>query len=114
VETNYSWVKAQNRMTGLDLPRRPRHSLNSAIDYQWAFGLKTGATITHVGSSFDNIANTRKLAGYVLVDLRASYPVTKGIEIYGRIENLFDEHYETTYRYGSPGRAAFAGVRLTY
>ena len=114
VETNYSWVKAQNRMTGLDLPRRPRHSLNSAIDYQWAFGLKTGATITHVGSSFDNLANTRKLAGYVLVDLRASYPVTKGIEIYGRIENLFDEHYETTYRYGSPGRAAFAGVRLTY
>jgi len=52
VEANYSWVKAQNRMTGLDLPRRPRHSLNSAIDYQWAFGLKTGATITHVGSSF--------------------------------------------------------------
>lgn len=112
VQANYGYVEATNVATGLDLARRPRHSVNTSIDYDWAFGLKTGATITHVGKSFDNAANTRKLDGYVLVDLRAAFPVTRNIELYGRIENLFDEQYETSFRYGTPRRAAYAGVRL--
>jgi vitamin B12 transporter len=119
VQASYGWTDSENRTPGSsafgkDLARRPRQSVNTSIDYRWPFGLSTGATLTHVGSSFDNAANTRKLEGYVLADLRASYPVTKNIELYGRIENLFDEHYETIFRYGTPGRAAYAGVRLSY
>lgn len=114
VQANYGYVDAINAMTGLDLARRPRHSVNVSADYDWAFGLKTGATITHVGASFDNAANTRKLDGYVLVDLRAAFPVTHNIELYGRIENLFNEQYETSFRYGTPRRAAYAGVRLAF
>lgn len=112
VQANYGYVEATNVATGRDLARRPRHSVNTSIDYDWAFGLKTGATVTHVGASFDNASNTRKLDGYVLVDLRAAFPVTRNIELYGRIENLFNEQYETSYRYGTPRRAAYAGVRL--
>lgn len=114
VQANYGYVDAINAMTGLDLTRRPRHSVNVSADYDWAFGLKTGATITHVGASFDNAANTRKLNGYVLVDLRVAFPVTHNLELYGRIENLFNEQYETSYRYGTPRRAAYAGVRLAF
>lgn len=114
VQANYGYVDAINAVTGLDLVRRPRHSVNLSVDYDWAFGLKTGATITHVGPSFDNASNTRKLNGYVLVDLRAAFPVTRNIELYGRIENLFNEQYETSYRYGTPRRAAYAGVRLAF
>jgi vitamin B12 transporter len=86
------------------------------IDYQWPFALKTGASITHRGASFDinGFGSRVRVADHVLVDLRAAYPVTKQIEVYGRIENLFKEGYETVYQYGSAGRAAYAGVRLTY
>jgi len=114
VQANYSWIDAENRANGLKLARRPSHSVNAAIDYKWAFGLETGATITHVGDSFDNATNTRQLDGYVLVDLRASFSVTERISLYGRVENLFDEQYETIFRYGTPRRAAYAGVRLSY
>lgn len=114
VQANYGYVDAINAVTGLDLVRRPRHSVNMSVDYDWSFGLKTGATITHVGASFDNASNTRKLDGYVLVDLRAAFPVTRNIELYGRIENLSNEQYETSYRYGTPRRAAYAGVRLAF
>ncbi len=112
VQANYGFVEATNVATGRDLARRPRHSVNTSLDYEWAFGLKTGATITHVGESFDNASNSRTLKGYVLVDLRAALPVTRNLELYGRVENLFNEQYETTFRYGTPRRAAYAGVRL--
>ena len=119
VTANYSFTNARNRERsdpnfGNQLARRPRQTVNVAADYRWPFGLTTGATITHVSSSFDNAANTVKLADYVLVDLRAALPLTDRIELYGRIENLFDEQYQTARNYGQPGRAAYAGVRLRY
>lgn len=112
VQANYGYVDAINVATGRDLARRPRHSVNLSADYDWLFGLKTGATITHVSASYDNASNSRKLEGYALVDLRAAFPVTRTVELYGRVENLFNEQYETTFRYGTPRRAAYAGVRL--
>lgn len=114
VVANYGYVDAINVATRRDLARRPRHSANISVDYDWAFGLKTGATITQVGPSFDNASNTRKLNGYALVDLRAAFPVTRNIELYGRTENLFNEQYETSFRYGTPRRAGYVGVRLTF
>ncbi|MEH6757609.1 MAG: TonB-dependent receptor [Parasphingorhabdus sp.] len=114
IATNYSLIDAENRNTGLTLARRPRHSINASVDYGWTFGLKTGTTITHVSSNFDNASNSVETPGYVLVDLRAAMPITNNIEIYGRVENLFDEDYETIFQFGTAGRSAFAGVRLRY
>lgn len=112
LSAQYSLIDTENRDTGLRLARRPEQTVSALIDYRWSFGLETGATIAHVGDSFDNAANTRRIDGHVLVDLRASYPVTETVELYGRVENLFGEVYETIFRYGTAGRAAYAGVRL--
>jgi vitamin B12 transporter len=119
LQANYTYTDATNRSPGnanfgRQLVRRPQHSVTALIDYRWAFGLETGVTLTHVGANFDNANNSRKVEGYVLADLRASLPLTERVEIYGRVENLFDERYETVFRYGSPGRAGYVGVRLTY
>lgn len=116
---NYTYSKSVNRNPadanfGKQLARRPRQTVNVTGDYRWAFGLSTGATITHVARSFDDAGHARQLGDYVLVDLRASMPVTDRIELTGRIENLFDEHYQTAAGFGQPGRAAYAGVRLRY
>ncbi len=118
-QANYTYLDAQNRSVGSAtfgrrLLRRPSQSVNASVDYRWAFGLTTGATVTSVGNSFDNAANTRRIPGYLLADIRAALPVFSQAEIYGRIENLFDERYETVPLFGSPGRAAYAGVRVRY
>jgi len=116
---NYTFTSALNRERtdpnfGNRLARRPRDTVNVTGDYRWPFGLSTGATISHVSGSFDNAANSVRLGGYVLVDIRAAMPLTDAIELYGRIENLFDERYQTAAGYGQLGRAATAGVRLRY
>ena len=108
----YSLIDATNRATDLRLARRPEQTVSAIVDYSWPFGLETGATVAHVGDSFDDAANVRRLDGYVLVDLRASIAVARRFELYGRVENLLDEKYETVFGYGTAGRAAYAGVRL--
>lgn len=119
VDANYTYAKSINREPtdpnfGKDLQRRPRDSINVSADYAWGFGLTTGATLTHASHSFDDVGNFNRLAGYTLVDLRAAYPVTANVEIYGRVENLFDKRYETALGYGQERRTVHAGARLRY
>lgn len=117
VEASYTYTKAVNRAVtdpnfGKDLRRRPRDSFSLRADYAWTFGLKTGATIRMVGDNWENNANTRQLDSYVVTDMTARYALTDQVEITGRIENLFDSHYQTARGYGSFPRAAYIGVRF--
>ncbi|MBS0408628.1 MAG: TonB-dependent receptor, partial [Proteobacteria bacterium] len=118
VSGNYTYTATENRSPGADfgkdLARRPRHVVNATVSYAWPIGLTTAVAVRYASRSFDTASNTVALHGYTLVDLRASYPLTDRIEVYGRIENLFDEHYETAFQYGSNGRGAFAGVRARF
>jgi vitamin B12 transporter len=40
--------------------------------------------------------------------------VNDRIELYARVDNLFDEQYQTVAGYGTLGRAAYAGVRVKF
>ncbi len=110
----YSFIDSKNRDTGRQLARRPRDSMHVSLDWQTPFGGSLGGTISHTGASFDNAANSIRLAGYTLVDLRGSVPIGRNLELFGRVENLFDERYETAFRFGTQRRAAYAGARLRY
>jgi len=118
VDGNYSWIEAEDRTPGTShgnwLPRRSRNSANASISYAWPFGLTTGAALRWSGKSYDDAANTTKLDGYALVDLRAELDVSEGVELFGRVENLFNEDYETVYRYGTLGRSIYAGMRARF
>ena len=111
----YAYTKAVNRLTGKDLARRPRHALNLAADWRSPLhDLTLGADVRLVGDSFDNASNTRRIDRHALLTLRASLPVTDRFELYGRIENVADSRYETVAGYGTPRRAAYAGVRARF
>jgi vitamin B12 transporter len=111
---NYTWTRAENDISGKRLPRRPEHTANGQASYVWGSGFTTGLGVHYVGESFDNGSNTRRLKSYVLTDLRASWPLRDGLEIYGRVENAFDKAYETTANYGSTGRGAYIGLRSRF
>jgi vitamin B12 transporter len=114
VTAAYSYIDARDRDTGSRLPRRPTNAVSVSADYDWSFGLSTGATLTMVSDSFNNATLTQRLDGYALLGVRASFPITQNLEIYGRIDNLFDEEYATVYGYNTYGRSAFGGVRVRF
>lgn len=114
VDGNYSWIKSINSDTGKWLARRPRNTANGSISYVWPFGLTTGAAVRWSGKSYDNVTNSRRLDAYTLVDLRTELAVRDNVSLFARVENLFDEDYQTIYRYGTLGRSIYAGVRARF
>lgn len=119
LDANYTRLDAVNAARassnfGNDLPRRPRESAYAELKYRWSMPLVTSVAAQYVGRSYDNAANTFKLDEYVLVDLRAEYAINDMLNLYGRVENVFDEDYATARNYGSIGRGAYVGVRQAF
>lgn len=118
IAASYTYTEAKNRSAGADygndLARRPRNSVSVSADYRLPFDLSVGGTIVAVSESYDDAGNFTRLDGYAIAAIRAEMPVTRTVSIYGRVENLFDEKYQTVAGYGSYGRAAYGGVRLRF
>ena len=108
----YSYTRSRNRASGADLARRPRHAVTVSADWETPLGgLAVGGDIRLVGDSFDDAGNITRLDGYALATLRASLPLGKHLDLFGRVENLTDANYQTAAGYGTYGRSAYAGVR---
>lgn len=119
VRANYSLTVASDRtpgspLEGNRLARRPRHLANAELAWTpggAVSGADLSVAVRYAGKSFDDRANNLRLSDYIVVDLRASYPLAAGIELFGRVENLFDETYQNVATYNTAGRSAYAGVR---
>lgn len=55
-----------------------------------------------------------RLHGYTLVNMDATYNLTDRVQIFGRVENQLDAHYEEVFTFATPGRAGYGGVRVTF
>lgn len=115
---SYSFIDSINRSVGSNfgkqLARRPRQSVSASIDWKTPVGLSIGATALTVGDSFDDAGNFNRLDGYVIAGVRAELPIGDRFALYGRVDNLFDERYTVVRGYGTPGRAAYGGIRLKF
>jgi vitamin B12 transporter len=116
---NYTFTHTEDQSPGSatygnQLPRRPKDAGSASVTYRWPSRLSMSLAVRYAGRSYDDSANQIELGGYALVDLRASYPIRNGLEMYSRIENATGKHYETAYQYGTLGRAAYVGIRHTF
>ena len=113
VYAGVSLLDPQNRAQphrGNLLPRRAEHSLN--MDVERAYGpYLLGASVLAQGRRFDDVANSRRLDAFATMDLRAEYRISPDLRLQLRLENLFDEDYETASFYNQPGRSAYLSLR---
>ena len=98
--------------------RRPRHSGFAEIVWTWR-GLTLDGIGTFVGRRVDSDFSSLAPAitsndGYARWDVRGSYRVTPMFSIIGAIDNLTDADYMEPLGYPALGRAARAGVRVTF
>ncbi|HSP88431.1 MAG TPA: hypothetical protein VLN45_09880, partial [Ignavibacteriaceae bacterium] len=54
-----------------------------------------------------------KLKSYTLVNLSLSHDIVKFLQLYGRVENLFDTDYQEVLGYSTPGLSGYAGIKFS-
>jgi vitamin B12 transporter len=117
VRGSYTYTDTENKETGKRLDRRPRHKASLDTTYAFTATVRGTASLMVVGESTDMdfaTSETVMLDSYLLATLAAEYDVRKNVTLFGRVENLFDEEYEQVFGYGTPGRAGYGGVKMSF
>lgn len=110
IKTSISLLDPKNTDTNKQLRRRATQVLSLSLDRQFS-KLHIGLDVIAKNDRFDNASNSTTLDGYELINLRASYELTKQWKLNAKVDNLFDEQYETINNYNSPGVSGFVSIQ---
>ena len=115
---DYTYTQAMDDVLHQELLRRPKHKGDVATTWKPTERLSLSATVLAVGSWIDgnrdfSVARL-SAAGYTTVDLAAGYDLTSHLNVYGRVTNLFDRHYENPIGFLQPSIGAFAGIKTRF
>jgi iron complex outermembrane receptor protein len=83
---------------GNRIPAIPRNRVKFGWDYSVTDAFKVGGDALFVASQFfagDESNQAVRLPSYAVFNLHTSYQINKTYQIYGRIDNLFDNRYST-------------------
>ncbi len=81
---------------GNHIPLVPAQRLKLGAEYAVTDVWKLGADLNYVGSQYllrDDTNIYPKVPAYWVVNLHTSYHVTKNVEVFGLVQNLFNQHY---------------------
>jgi len=112
----YTYAATRDISSGSDtrLPKWPLHQISTILSYQPIDSVRANLEGRYVGERFGNTGNGNPTPSFVLWNLSASYDVTKSVQAYLRLDNIFNEKYEETLFFGTPIRSIFGGVRINY
>lgn len=111
---NYTYTDAKT--DGIRLTRTPRHDFVVGASSDFTDKFSGYVNMRHVAGvvASEYAPAGHKVGDYTLVGMGLSYDITDNATAYLRVENLFDEDYETAGGYNQPGRAAYFGVRANF
>jgi len=95
--------RSEGALNGNILPRRARQT--ARLDLNRDLGsLRLGMVVNSAGARFDDLANTRPLGGYTVMDVQAEWHTGSGWRLQFRGGNVFDRQYQTASYYPQLGR----------
>jgi len=96
--------------TGALLPRRARrHGALTLL--QQAGPVQAGVELVASSLRYDDVANTRKMGGYGIVNLTLDWPFAPGWALSVRGNNVLDKDYQLAADYSTGGANVFAAIR---
>ncbi len=116
VDTGYTWLDAEDLVTGEDLLRRPQHRAFLSATVRPIDRLSVTPRAVFVGKRDDVDALTfarTELPSYVRWDLFARYDLGR-FAPYARLENATDRSYEEVDGYPAPRRRWAAGLEVRF
>lgn len=117
LKVNYTYNDTE-RPNGQQRRRRPENLVNLGLSYSgMGDRLNINGFYRISRDSIDEIFGVPdpvQLDDFEVLDLSANYQITNNIQIYGRIENAFDESYQEITGFNTPGASAYIGFKLNF
>ena len=108
---------------GNRIPLIPRHLVKASADYRLTPALSLGADMVAVSGAFargnennqhqadgSTYLGPGRSGGYALMNLGARYEMSRGLQLFGQINNLFDRQYATAAQLGATAFSAGGSV----
>lgn len=100
--------------TGNELPRRPRDTLKTWIDWYPSDALHLGINAQYVGTRYDNAAQTIETGNYAVFGGVLNYTINPQFDVYAKFDNIFDRYYQVIDGYATAGRSGYIGIKVNY
>ena len=118
IDSSYTYTLSEDRTHDTALLRRPKHLANVTSVYDYSASGDVRVNIRHVSSSRDwdwaTSAFKVDVKAFTTVNIITNYRLDRGLTIYGRIDNLFDERYEEIDGFGQPGISLTVGAKANF
>ncbi len=116
INAAYTGLSTENKSGGFNdgnnLARRPENSFDMSFGRD--FGkLSTLFDMHAQGQSYDDLANTVRLAGFTTLDLNLGYAVTRNWRLNLALNNILDKEYETARYFNQDGFNTLLTLRYT-
>jgi vitamin B12 transporter len=101
---------------GARLPRRPRNEVYLSASYSWFEKLQTTLEAKWVNAreELNFGAPNFDIEDYSFANFAAAYAWNSHLTIFGRIDNLTNEHYSEVFGFPALGRAVYVGVKWSF
>lgn len=119
LNASYTRTQAKDLVAETDLLRRPKDKFSASLLYPF---LKRGSirlSLIYIGKREDLDFSTWPatqvtLTDYTLFNSVISYDITRQVQVFLRMDNILNEHYEMIKGYGAPGFSAYGGINLYF
>jgi vitamin B12 transporter len=113
----YAFTRTEDCATGEQLLRRPRHTGGGSVTYRLdSFDVLLSAS--RVGARLDNDfggpLGEHFASAYTTIDAVFTYRAGALSELYCKLQNLLDEHYDEVAGYAAPGARFTIGTRVDF
>ncbi|HXF92334.1 MAG TPA: TonB-dependent receptor [Nitrospiraceae bacterium] len=114
LQGQYTNTLTRDLDTNRRLPRWPVDQWSVMVGYVPVAPLRVTLNGRYVGSRFNTTGDRQGMKAFDVWTLIATYDLSKRVQIFSRVENLFNEKYEEILNAGTPVRSVFAGIRVSY
>jgi iron complex outermembrane receptor protein len=100
---------------GNRIPGVPQHQAKFGVDFLWTPEWKVGGTVVVVGSRYfvgDPANQNVQLPAYWVANLHTSYQINKNVQVFGIVNNLFNQRYALFGSYFEPQGVQNAGLPI--
>ena len=116
VRAQYTQTLTRDLMTSRRLVRWPVDQMSVGFSYQPVQPVRLNVDYRFVGTRNNDANNSpgQKQGSFGVVNVSATYDVTKRMQVFGRIDNLLNQNYEEILFFGTPIRSVYGGVKLIF